>query len=75
MPELLMSYANDNGICLNLYDKGGSFEGLILECCGEAIKGLNPIVEHLREISWGSAGASKLLEAMESRWPGIRSIK
>ena len=76
MPELLMCQTNDfNKVVLSLYDEGGSFDGLRLECCGESIKGIEPIVKHLREISWGSSAASRLLQAMESRWPGIRSIK
>jgi len=74
--ELLMSETNDfNKVVLRLYDEGGSFDGLMLDCCGESIRGIEPIVKHLREIAWASSAASRLLKSMESRWPGIRSIK
>ena len=72
--ELLMSTTNENGVTMRLYDGGGTFDDLALECFKGVVKGATPIVKHLRDLAWGSKAAADMLESMESRWPGLRSI-
>lgn len=74
MDPILTTF-NHNGIAMNLYKKDSSLDSLILECCGECIKGIKNILPHLSEIAWGSAAAKAMLETIEDRWPVVTLMK